>query len=55
MLRKLDSEDRQNLLCTVCAMREEIARNYRSMAAEVNALLTTECRLYIQGIATCRF
>jgi len=38
----------------VCAMREEIARNCRSTAAEVNALLTTECPQYIRGIATCR-
>jgi len=55
LLRQLADEDRQNLLCTVCAMRGEIARNSRSTAAEVNALLTTECSLFIQGVPTCNF
>jgi hypothetical protein len=54
-LRQLSSTDRQNLLCTVCAMRDEIARNCWSTAAEVNALLTTECPFYVHGSATCRF
>lgn len=55
VLSQLDADDRQNLLCTVCAMREEIARNCLSTAAEVDALLTTECSLFVQGVATCRF
>jgi hypothetical protein len=55
MLRQLAPDDRQSLLCTVCAMRDEIARNCWSTAAEVNALLTTECPLYVRGTATCRF
>jgi len=55
MLQQLDPDARENLLCTVCAMRQEIARNCHSTAAEVNALLTTECPLYIRGTATCRF
>ena len=54
MLQQLTDEDRQNLLCNVCAMREEIARNCCATAAEVNALLNTECPLYVNGIATCR-
>ena len=55
LLRQLTDEDRQNLLCTICAMREEIACNCRSTAAEVNALLTTECSLFIHGAPTCGF
>ncbi len=55
LLRQLADEDRQNLLCTVCAMRGEIARNCRSTAAEVNALLTTECSLFVHGAPTCNF
>jgi len=55
MLRQLAPTVRQDLLCTVCAMREEIARNCLATAAEVNALLTIECLLYIDGTATCRF
>jgi hypothetical protein len=54
-LRQLAPDDRQSLLCMVCAMRDEIARNCWSTAAEVNALLTTECPLYVHGTATCRF
>jgi hypothetical protein len=34
MLRQLVPEDRQNLLCAVCSMREEIDGNCRSTAAE---------------------
>jgi hypothetical protein len=55
LLRQLTDEDRQNLLCTVCAMRGEIARNCCSTAAEVNALLTTKCSLFIHGAPTCGF
>jgi hypothetical protein len=54
MLRQLSPKVRQELLCTVCGMRDEIARNCLATAAEVNALLTTECPLYVQGTATCR-
>jgi hypothetical protein len=54
-LQQLVSEDRQNLLCTVCAMHAEITRNCVAYGTEVNALLTAECPLYIHGIATCRF
>jgi len=55
LLRQLTDEARQNLLCTLCAMRGEIARNCCSTAAEVNALLTTECSLFIHGVPTCGF
>jgi hypothetical protein len=52
---RLAPEDRQNVLCTVCAMREEIARNCQAYATEVHELLTAQCPLYIDGTATCLF
>lgn len=53
LLQELAAEDRQNLLCTVCAMRCEIAGNCRLTGAEVSALPTAECPLFIHGVPTC--
>ena len=51
-LRQLAPYDRQNVLCTVCAMRDEIARKCLAAPVEVKALLTTGCPLYVHGTAT---
>jgi hypothetical protein len=51
-LTQLPSDDRQNVLCTVCAMHDEIARNCLKTATEVSKLLTAECPFYVNGIAT---
>jgi hypothetical protein len=42
-LQQLTTEERQNVLCTVCAMRAEIARNCQSIADQVHKVLTAEC------------
>ena len=36
-------DDRQNVLCTVCAMHDEIARNCVHTATEASTLLAAEC------------
>jgi hypothetical protein len=53
LLRQLTPEDRQDVLCTVCAMRTAIGRNCRSTAVSVNQILTAECSFYIDGRPTC--
>ena len=52
-LNQLSKEERQSLLCTVCAMHDEIARNCLGHAQEVRNLLTAECPMFIKGVATC--
>ena len=53
MLEALTSYDRQAVLCTVCAMRNEIATNCTQHAAAVGALLSSQCPLFLNGVATC--
>lgn len=52
-LNQLPEDERQNVLCTVCAMHNEIARNCLGHAKEVRDLLTAECPMFLDGIATC--
>ena len=52
-LKELSPDARKSLLCTVCSMRCEIARNCLETAKEVDKLLTAECPYFIDGIATC--
>ena len=52
-LHELGPDERQRVLCTVCAMHEEITRNCRQTATEATRLLTAECALYVNGVATC--
>jgi hypothetical protein len=52
-LIQLPPGERQNLLCTVCSMHSEIARNCIATANEVQNLLTAECPYYVDGVATC--
>lgn len=52
-LSRLSSDDRQNVLCTVCAMHDEIARNCVQTATEASRLLAAECPFYVNGVATC--
>jgi len=52
-LKELASDERQSLLCNVCSMHCEIARNCLATAEEVDALLSLECPYYIDSVATC--
>ena len=52
-LKQLAPNERQNVLCTACAMHYEIARNCVETAVEVSKLLKAECPFYIDGVATC--
>jgi hypothetical protein len=54
-LKQLPRDQRQELLCTVCGIHNEIASNCLQHAREVSELLTAECPFYINGIATCLF
>ena len=55
IIGELPPGERQILLCTVCALHNEIASNCQQHAKEVSKLLTLACPLYIDGIATCLF
>jgi hypothetical protein len=52
-LNALPSDQRLNLLCTVCSMHHEIARNCIGTGKEVSKLLSAECLYYVDGVATC--
>jgi len=52
-LKELSADARQSLLCNVCSMRCEIARNCLATGNEVDKLLTAECPYFIDGVATC--
>jgi hypothetical protein len=52
-LNQLPSEDRKNVLCTLCAMRHEIKRNSREHGKQVEGLLTAECPFFIDSSPTC--
>ena len=53
LLDELHAEDRQALLCIVCSMRAEIARNCQQSGCEVSTLLTEHCRWYVNNTPTC--
>jgi|HubBroStandDraft_6_1064221.scaffolds.fasta_scaffold70677_4 hypothetical protein len=53
LLIQLSPDERQNVLCTTCAMRDEIARNCVATGRQAEKLLTAECRFYINGTPTC--
>jgi len=52
-LKVLPADDRQALLCTLCAMHDEIDRNSQEHGKDVRQLLESECPLFVNGIATC--
>ena len=52
-LKELSADARQSLLCNVCSMRCEIARNCLATAKEVDTLLSAECPYFIDGVPTC--
>lgn len=52
-LRVLPDQDQQAVLCTVCAIRDEIARNGLEHGDEVERLLESECPFFVAGVATC--
>jgi hypothetical protein len=53
LLRSLSAEDRQNVLCTTCAMRDELGRNCVATGREAIALLTQECPFFCNDVPTC--
>jgi hypothetical protein len=52
-LRVLSAIDRQALLCTICAIHDEIERNSHEHGRDVRQLLEAECSLFVNGVATC--
>jgi hypothetical protein len=48
LFRKLPFADRQTILCTLCSIRDRLM-----CESEVVKLLTSECRLFVEGHATC--
>lgn len=40
-------------MCTVCSNHNEIASNCLQHGNEISALLTSNCPLYVSGVATC--
>ena len=52
-LQLLLPEDRQELLCSLCSMYNEIALNCRQAGSELATLLDAECPLFIDGRPSC--
>jgi hypothetical protein len=52
-LKVLPPDDRQALLCTLCAIHDEIERNSHEHGRDVRQLLESECPLFVNGVATC--
>ena len=52
-LKELPADERLNLLCTVCSMHGEIARNCLNTGKELSKLLSGECPYFVDGTATC--
>jgi hypothetical protein len=52
-LKVLPADDRQALLCTICAIHDEIARNSQEHGRDVEQLLESQCPLFVKGVATC--
>ena len=52
-LKELPPKERLNLLCTVCSIHEEIARNCVATGKEASKLLSAECPYFVNGAATC--
>jgi uncharacterized membrane protein len=53
IVETLSLEDRQELLCTLCSIQHEIASNCAQHGDDVSALLSLNCALYVDGVATC--
>ena len=53
IVESLRQADRQNALCAVCSIHNEIACNSRQHGAEVAEVLARYCPLYVNGVATC--
>lgn len=53
VLKLLSADDRQALLCTICAIHDEIARNSQEHGRDVEQLLESQCILFVNGVATC--
>lgn len=52
-MKRLIAIDRQAVLCTICWLQSEIAKNSIQHGSEVAAVLTALCSRYINGVATC--
>ena len=53
VLQELPRHDRQMLLCTVCSNHDEIASNCVQHGNDVSELVSSNCRFYVNGKATC--
>ena len=49
----LPTEDRVQVLCTVCVMRAEIAANCLERVADMDKVLTLACPYYADGSRQC--
>ena len=52
-MQKLPPEDRQLVLCTLCAMRDEVVSNCEERGETVVQVLSRACPFYIGGERTC--
>lgn len=52
-LARLPITERQEMLCEICAIQNEIACNCVGHGNEVLKLLTSACPLFVDGHATC--
>lgn len=52
-LNVLNADDRQALLCTICAIHDEIARSSQEHGRDVRQLLESQCPLFVNDVATC--
>jgi hypothetical protein len=53
LLKDVPSADRQTTMCEMCSLQKELASNCLEYGNEVSALLTSNCPLYVNGVATC--
>ena len=51
---RLPADEQSALLCTVCAVHEEVALNCLERALEIGALLNRNCRFFLDGARTCK-
>lgn len=53
LLKTMPAAERHAILCSVCAIHDEIARNCRDHGYEAAKVLASECPLFVDGSGTC--
>jgi len=53
-LPDVPEEERKLLLCTLCAMRNEIRTNCSGRVEQVETFLTRACPFFHNGVPTCQ-